>query len=104
VCPRGISGRRIKVVRIGGLAPPFFYVHGSLWLMKIYVTARPNARENKVERHDDLHFTVSVQAAPVQGRANNAVLEALADHFDISKSRITILRGQTSREKIIEIL
>jgi uncharacterized protein YggU (UPF0235/DUF167 family) len=72
--------------------------------MKIYVTAKPNARENKVEKHDDIHFTVSVQAAPVQGKANIAVIETLADYFDITKSRIVILRGQTSREKIIEIL
>ncbi len=71
--------------------------------MKIYVTAKPNARVNKVEKHDDVHFTVSVQAEPVQGRANSAVIEALSDYFDIPKSRITILRGQTSREKIIEI-
>ncbi len=72
-------------------------------IMKIYVTAKPNARENKVEKHDDVHFTVSVQAAPVQGKANAAVIEALAAYFDISKSRVVILRGQTSREKIIEI-
>ncbi len=71
--------------------------------MKIYVTAKPNARENKVEKHDDVHFTVSVQAAPVQGRANAAVVEALAEHFGIPKSRVVILRGQTSREKIVEI-
>ena len=71
--------------------------------MKIYVTAKPNARENKVEKHDDVHFTVSVQAAPVQGKANAAVIEALAGYFAIPKSRIVILRGQTSREKIIEI-
>jgi uncharacterized protein len=72
--------------------------------MKIYVTAKPNARINKVEKHDDMHFTVSVQAEPVQGKANSAVIQALADYFDIAKSRVVILRGQTSREKIIEIL
>ena len=73
------------------------------WIMKIYVTAKPNARENKVEKHDDVHFTVFVQAAPVQGKANIAVIDALAKYFDIAKSRIIILRGQASREKIIEI-
>ena len=72
--------------------------------MKIYVTAKPNARVNKVEKHDDVHFTVSVQAEPVQGRANIAIIQALADYFDIPKSRVVILRGQTSREKIVEIL
>ena len=102
--PCGRSGKRIEVVRIGGVNPPIFYAHGNLWLMKIYVTAKPNARENKVEKHDDVHFTVSVQAAPVQGRANTAVIEALAAYFDIAKSHIIILRGQTSREKIVEIL
>lgn len=71
--------------------------------MKIYVTAKPNARENKVERHDEIHFTISVQAPPVQGKANAAVIAALAEYLDIAKSRIIILRGQTSKEKIVEI-
>lgn len=72
--------------------------------MKIYVTAKPSARENKVERHDDIHFTVSVHESPVQGKANRAVIKILAQYFTISESHITILRGTTCKEKIVEIL
>ena len=72
--------------------------------MKIYVTAKPSARENKVERHDDIHFTVSVHEPPVQGKANRAVVKMLAEYLDVSQSRITILRGTTCKEKIVEIL
>lgn len=71
--------------------------------MKIFVKAKPGARENKVEKTGDWNFTVSVMEPPVQGRANAAIIGLLADYFKIPASRIKIVSGYASRQKTIEV-
>ena len=51
-----------------------------------------------------LAFLVQLTAAPVDGAANDAVIRALADYFDVPKSQIKIIRGTTSRDKVVELL
>ncbi len=79
--------------------------------MRIHVRVRLNAREEKVEKEiiqrlakEEALYRVSVKALPVDGKANTAVIKALAAHFDVASSRIRIVSGHTSREKIVEVL
>jgi hypothetical protein len=44
-----------------------------------------------------------VKAPPHEGRANAAVIELLSDHFNVPKSRISIIRGFKGKNKLIEI-
>lgn len=71
--------------------------------MKIFVTAKPGAKEERVEKSDETHFVVSVKEPPVQGKANRAILKALAAHFRVSISCVSIVSGYTGRQKIIEV-
>lgn len=71
--------------------------------MKIFVKARPSAREEKVEKIDDQNYIVWVKEPPIQGKANNAVRNALALYFKTGTSSVKIISGHTSRNKIIEI-
>lgn len=71
--------------------------------MKIFVKARPGAREEKVEKIDEQNYIVWVKEPPVQGKANNAIKNALAVYFKTGSSSIKIISGHTSRNKIIEI-
>lgn len=72
--------------------------------MKISVQAKPNAREEKVEKIDETHFVVAVKEPPVQGRANAAIQKALAGHLGIAPSRLRLVSGYSSRQKAFEIL
>jgi uncharacterized protein len=71
--------------------------------MKIFIKAKPNAKEEKVEKIDDSNYTVSVKEPPVKGKANEAIRNALAVYFKTGSSRVKIVAGHTSRNKIIEI-
>lgn len=71
--------------------------------MKIKVTANPAARENKVEEVGENEFIVSVTELPVQGRANSAIVELLAEHFGVSKSEVRLVSGFKTRQKTFEI-
>jgi uncharacterized protein (TIGR00251 family) len=71
--------------------------------MKIEVTVKTNARKTEVEALGPTTFRVSVNAPPQEGRANEAVCEALAAHFNVAKSRVQIVRGHTSKKKLVDV-
>lgn len=72
--------------------------------MKIQVKVHPKASKNAVVAKPDGYIEVYTTLAPTKNLANKAVVEALADHFDVPKSSISIISGHTSRKKIVEIL
>ncbi len=43
-------------------------------------------------------------AAPERGRANEALVELLADALDVPRSRVSVVGGQTGRRKIVEVV
>lgn len=72
--------------------------------MRINVKAKPNSKEEKVEKIDDNNFVVFVKEPPEKGKANNAIKNALAVYFKTASARVKIVSGYSSRNKIIEIL
>jgi uncharacterized protein len=56
-----------------------------------------------VESGDDGSLTVFLQQRAVDGAANEGLVEILAKHFGVSKSRVTIEAGFTSRIKRVEV-
>ena len=72
--------------------------------MRIFVTAKPRAKEERVEKIDETHFVVAVTEPPVEGRANGAIVRALAEHFGVSSQNVRIVSGHTSRQKIVDVL
>lgn len=72
--------------------------------MKIFVKAKPNAKEEKVEKIDENNFVVSVKEPPIKGKANDAIRNALAIYFKTGSASVKIISGFSSRNKIIEII
>lgn len=83
--------------------------------MKIICHIAPHAKENKIEKQQTLLlgcretnnselYKIYVTAAPEQGKANKKMFELLAEYFKVSKSQIRIIKGETSRNKIVEII
>ena len=64
----------------------------------------PRARVNSITRDDAGGFRVHTTTTPTDGKANDAVIRALAEFLDVPKSQIRIIRGQTSHNKVIEII
>lgn len=69
----------------------------------ITIKVLPRASRNEVIPQPDGSLRVRLTAAPVDGKANDALIKLLADHFDTSKSKIKIVRGLTSKNKTVEI-
>lgn len=72
--------------------------------MKIAVKVVPNAKKAEVLEESENSFRVKVDAPAKEGKANERLIEILADHFEVSKSRVKIVKGEKSRQKIVEII
>lgn len=71
--------------------------------MKIDVKVIPNARKERVV-DDGGFFKVYVTAPALDGKANKALIELLAGHFKVKKGNVMVIRGEKSREKVVEII
>jgi hypothetical protein len=71
--------------------------------MRISVRIKPNSRTEAVEKLPGGDYLVRVRSPAVEGKANEALVEALSDYFDIPKSRISIAKGLGSKNKIVDI-
>lgn len=64
---------------------------------------RPNAQETKIKEIEETFILMDVRAVPEDGKANKDIIEYLASLFDINKSQVKIIRGETTRYKIVEL-
>ena len=71
--------------------------------MKISIKVSPRSSRNEIKKLPDGTYKIFLTAAPVDGKANDAAIKILSDHFSVSKSKIKILRGATGRNKIVEV-
>ena len=71
--------------------------------MIIQVKAKPASQEEKIIKISDNEFEVWVKEPPIQGRANRAIIKALAGYFKVPSSSVRIISGYTSRLKVISI-
>ncbi|MCX6133718.1 MAG: DUF167 domain-containing protein [Ignavibacteriales bacterium] len=71
--------------------------------MKITVQVKPNARKDEVALREDGVYVVKVSVPPIEGRANERLIEILADYFKKPKRSIGILVGTRGKHKIVEI-
>ena len=71
---------------------------------KITITVKPNSKKPGVEKISDDQYIIRVSQPPIDGKANQAVIEILADYFDLSKSKIKMVKGEKSKTKVVELI
>ncbi len=77
--------------------------------MRIIVGVKAKARREAVIRVDapgenpEPHYAVTVKAAPEDGKANTAVIAAIAAFLGVKKGQVTMISGYTSRRKVLEV-
>jgi len=71
--------------------------------MRIYIKAIPRSSQNKVEKLSEGEYRVRLTAPPVDGKANEALIKILAEHFGVAKSFISIVGGKSMSRKIVDV-
>ena len=71
--------------------------------MKLQVKVIPGAKK-KLWKEEGSIIKVYLTAPALEGRANDALIDFLAEHFGIKRSTIEIVKGLKSRNKVVNIL
>lgn len=70
---------------------------------RIQVRVQPGASRNEIVGFEGEVLRIRLTAPPVEGKANKALIALLADALRVGKSRIEIVSGHSSRQKVIEV-
>jgi uncharacterized protein (TIGR00251 family) len=69
---------------------------------RLRLRVSPGARTKSIDRHGD-GWKVRVAAVPERGKANEAVIEFLAQRLELPEESIELVSGHSSRDKIVEL-
>lgn len=67
----------------------------------LLVKAHPSAKQNALRGAHDGHLRVAVTAPPEKGKANQAILELLAEKLSLKRAQLELLSGETANKKRI---
>ena len=70
---------------------------------RLALRVQPRARKNELAGERAGAVVVRVTAAPVDGKANDAMRRLVAKRLGLPASRVSIARGESSRDKLIEV-
>ncbi|MBU4348767.1 YggU family protein [bacterium] len=78
-----------------------FKITGNDIIVKVKIV--PGSSKNKIIGVYNNALKIYIAAPPVERKANKKCIAYLAEYFDIAKSKIEIISGQTSKNKLIKI-
>lgn len=71
--------------------------------MRVTVRVQPRASSNQIVGRRDGVLRVRLQAPPVDGAANEALVEFLADQLGVTRRQVRLVSGFGSRNKVLEL-
>lgn len=71
--------------------------------IRLHLHVQPGGKKSEILGEHDGALKIRVQAPPVEGKANAAVIEFVAEILAVPRSRVTLIRGEKSRHKVVEI-
>ncbi|MGS0764753.1 DUF167 domain-containing protein [Syntrophomonas curvata] len=71
--------------------------------IRVEIKVQPRSSRNQIAGEQDGALKVKLTAPPVEGEANQALIDFLARFLKLPRKNIILLRGETSRNKLIEI-
>ncbi|WP_322509464.1 DUF167 domain-containing protein [Anaerolinea sp.] len=82
-----------------------FRLHDGKTGAAITVRVTPRASKNEIyEILDDGTVKIRLTAPPVEGKANEALIDFLSEVLDVPKTSLEIVAGETGRDKIVTVL
>ena len=72
-------------------------------VVNLQIRVTPNASQREITGYIDNVLQVKIAAPPIKGKANKELITFLSNVLEINKSALSIVKGQTSRNKIIAV-
>lgn len=71
--------------------------------IQIKIKVIPRAKKQELITLPDGSLRIKLRSVPEKGKANKELIELIAGHYGVSKSSVTIIKGEFAREKIVSI-
>ncbi len=72
--------------------------------MFVSLTIKPGSRKGPlIETLEDGSLVAHVRAKPIDGEANEALIDLVSKHYSIAKSRVSLVSGHKSRQKRLHL-
>jgi uncharacterized protein (TIGR00251 family) len=71
--------------------------------VRLSVRITPNAKKSEVLGILDDALKIKLQAQPIEGKANEALIRFIAEKLDVPRRAITITHGQLNKHKLLEV-
>ena len=71
--------------------------------MKISVKVKPKSKQRKIEQNLEGIWIINLKSPPTDGKANQELINFIAQEFKVKKSHVTTKSGLSNQNKIIEI-
>ena len=72
-------------------------------MIRLRIKVKPNARESRLEAAEAGIWQARIKSPPVDGKANEELVELVARHFGCRKSAVRIASGASGRIKLIDV-
>lgn len=72
--------------------------------VRLEVSVQPRSSRNQVVGEQNEALKIKLTAPPVEGEANTALVNFLANYLKLPRKDIKLIKGETSRHKIVEII
>jgi uncharacterized protein len=76
---------------------------GAVYTLRLQIHLQPRAARTRIVGRHGAAIKVQVHAAPVDGAANLALIELLAEVLEVPRRAVRIVHGLTGRDKLVEI-
>jgi len=70
---------------------------------EILVRVIPRSSKNEIVEETENYLKIKLTASPVKGEANKSLIKFLAQKYNVSPSRVEIIKGLTSKNKLVRI-
>lgn len=71
--------------------------------VRLHLFIQPKSSKNEVVGIHNGEIKIKITAPPIDGRANEGLVEYLSDLFDVPKRDIHLVKGETGRHKTVDI-
>ena len=82
--------------------PEWLRHHGSRTTLTLHI--QPGAKRTEIAGPHGDALKVRLQAPPVDGKANAALIEFVAARLGLARSAVSLKSGQTSRRKVLSVI
>ncbi|TDU30939.1 hypothetical protein DFR24_0296 [Panacagrimonas perspica] len=76
---------------------------GHIDVRTLRVKVKPNAKTRALQEQPDGTWIAQVQAPPIDGKANEALIALVAETLDVRKAQVSIRSGASGRLKLVQV-